>query len=498
MSIPLVAIVGRPNVGKSSLFNRLVGRPVSIVDDTPGVTRDRILHEVRRDGCRFDLVDTGGIGIVDEDCLEADIERQIFRAIEHADRIIMLGDGRDGVNQLDERIAGILRPHHERVQLAVNKIDALSLDANIHEFHRLGLGDPLPVSAEQLRGLGDLLEALREALPALVDADPENETTAPRIADGSAEAPLRICLAGRRNVGKSSLTNALCGEERVIVADHAGTTRDAVDVPIVTEQGHFDLIDTAGLRRKKQLKQDLEFYAAVRSEYGIRRADVVCLVLDASEDIGAVDKKLAHFCEVEGKPTILVVNKWDLAKGTQTSQATFSEWLRLRLPGLRFAPILYTSAINKRNLDQLLSLALELYQEYQQRVSTAELNPLLEAAVRRRRPRKVGPQPTKIYYGTQADTRPPTFLIFVNRTDWIEPGYSRYLENYFRKHLAFARVPFRIVFKARESQFHEHADEYVRKQVGTKADRHARLLLPKANKRQRDERSGQRHKRRRG
>ena len=321
--LPLVAIVGRPNVGKSSLFNRLVGKPVSIVDPTAGVTRDRILHEVQRGDAHFELVDTGGIGIVDEAKLEADVERQIMRAIEHADRILFVVDGRDGITPLDREIANLLRPHHDRISLLVNKIDHENLEANIHEFYALGVGEELfPVSAEQTRGLVDLTDHLAEFFPFDENAEDTEDD------DGR----LKICLAGRRNVGKSSITNALCGEERVIVADHAGTTRDAIDIPIDHEVGQFTLIDTAGLRKKRQLTQDLEFYAACRTERGIKRADVVLAVLDASEEVGMVDKKIAHYCEVEGKPTIIVVNKWDLAEAGGATQEQYETWLRDRIP----------------------------------------------------------------------------------------------------------------------------------------------------------------------
>ncbi len=474
MNLSLVAIVGRPNVGKSSLFNRLVGKPISIVDPTAGVTRDRILHEVRRDGFRFDLVDTGGIGIVDEAKLEADIELQIMRAIDNADRIVFLCDGRDGVAALDERIAQLLRPHKDRVVLAVNKIDHENMEGDIYEFAKLGVGEPHAVSAEQVLGLPDLLELVAEGDDNFLDTtDEENYYDSDAI---------RICFAGRRNVGKSSLTNALCGEDRVIVADHPGTTRDAIDIPLTTDDGNFLLIDTAGLRRKKQLRQDLEFYAACRTERGIRRADVIMLVVDASDDIGIVDKKLAHYCESEGKPTVLVVNKWDLAKGTGATQEKFIEWLRIQLPGVRYAPVVFTCALTGKNMDRVLKISQELFEENQMRANTAELNSLLERAVQRRRPRRIGPNETKLYYMTQAQSSPPTFLIFVNRTDWIESGYSRYLENFFRKYLPFSRVPYRIVFKARSSQYHDHADERTTTLARTKGERNARLLVPKAKR----------------
>lgn len=470
--LPIVAIIGRPNVGKSSLFNKLVGVPVSIVDPRAGVTRDRIFHDVHRDGCAFTLIDTGGIGIVDEAKLELDVNTQIDRAIATADRILFVCDGKDGLQHQDKDIARKLRPHQKRVSLVINKIDHDNQENAIHEFQQLGLGDPQPVSAAQVRGLHDLMDHLRAELPSVAEEHEEKNY----------RDYLRICFAGRRNVGKSSLTNALCGEERVIVADLAGTTRDAIDVPIETDAGKFLLIDTAGLRKKKQLHEDLEFYAACRTERGISRSDVVMLVIDASDEIGVVDKKLAHFCSVEGKPTIVVINKWDIAEKEGGKAEAYQEWLFDRLPGLRFAPCLFTCALNGRNIDGLLELARELHAENQQRVSTSELNKLLESAVQRRRPRKIGPSYTKIYYATQGDVKPPTFTIFVNRTDWVEPGYSRYLENYFRKHLPFNRVPYRIIFKARKSQFHDNKDQHERAIIGTKAERRSHLIVPKSSK----------------
>ncbi len=468
---PTVAIVGRPNVGKSSLFNRLVGEPVAIVDPTPGVTRDRLLHEVRRDEVRFDLIDTGGIGIVDEAKLEADVYGQVDRAIGSADRIIFLCDGRDGVTHLDREIAGRLRPIKDKVVLAVNKIDHDTLENEIHPFVRLGLGEPIAVSAAQVLGLTDLLERVADGNPAFADDGSEPNEENGRI---------RICLTGRRNVGKSSLTNAICGEDRVIVADYAGTTRDAVDVPLDRDQGRFTLIDTAGLRKKGQIEEDVEFYAACRTERAIRRAHVVILVLDASDDLGQVDKKIAHFCEAEGKPTIIVINKWDLAEAGGAKRSEYHTWLQDRLPGLRFAPIVFTCALTGFNVHDILRLSAELYDETLQRVATHEVNDLIEAAVQRRRPRKVGPQPTKIYYGTQAADAPPTFVFFVNRTDWVESGYSRYLESFLRERLPFKRIPLRILFKSRDSQYHEGLDEQRVVTGRNKADRQVALVVPLA------------------
>ncbi len=478
MSRPTVAIVGRPNVGKSSLFNRLVGQPIAIVDPTPGVTRDRILHEARFEGWRFDVIDTGGIGIVDEAKLEKDVYRQVERAIGTADRIIFLVDGREGILPLDREIAATLRPIRERVILAVNKIDHEGLDHDIHTFLQLGCGEPMGISAAQATGLIDMLDRIGADLPDMKDNDEP-----PKADDGR----LKICLAGRRNVGKSSLTNALCGEERVIVADLPGTTRDAIDVPISDKYGEYTLIDTAGLRKKNQIEEDVEFYAACRTERAILRSQVVLLVLDVSDEVGTVDKKLAHFCEAEGKPTILVLNKWDIAEAAgRTDRDEYLKWLRDRLPGLRYAPAVYTCALTGAHVRECLKMAAELKIEAAGRIPTAEVNKLIEMAVQKRRPRKVGPSPTKIYFGTQAETNPPTFVIFVNRTDWIEPGYSRYLENFIRERVPFQRVPIRILFKSRESRFHENLDEHRMVMGKTKSERNVALIIPRRPKRKGD------------
>jgi GTP-binding protein len=487
MPLPVIAIVGRPNVGKSSLFNRLAGEPIAIVDPTPGVTRDRLFHTVRRDGRQFEIIDTGGIGLVDEAKLQADVYRQVERAIHAADRIVFLTDGREGVTPLDREIAGRLRPLHERVVLAVNKLDHDGLDQEIYPFLALGLGDPMGISASQARGLHDLVERLCAGLP----GSRLGEDTEPSPVDGR----IRLCLAGRRNVGKSALTNALCGEERVIVADLPGTTRDAIDVPLDRPEGKFVLIDTAGLRKKNQIERDLEFYAACRTERAIKRADVVLLVLDAGDEVGMVDKKIAHFCEVEGKPTVIVINKWDLAEAGGADRGEYLTWLRDRLPGLGYAPATFTCALTGYNLGEGLKLATELHRENHLRVATAEVNRLLEAAQQRRRMKKVGPVPTRMYYGTQAETTPPTFIIFVNRTDWIEAGYSRYLENFLRDHLPFPRVPIRILFKSRESAFHGQLDAHRVVRARHKAERRANLIVPKSNRRRTEQRP-QRPKRR--
>ncbi len=468
---PTVAIVGRPNVGKSSLFNRLVGQPIAIVDPTPGTTRDRLLHEVRRDGVRFDLIDTGGIGIVDEAKLEADVHRQIERAIATADRILFLVDARDGVAHLDREIAERLRPIRERVILIANKVDHEGLEGDIHVFAKLGLGTPHALSAAQATGIHALMELLCASLPAMREGSEAAE------ADGDDDR-IRLALVGRRNVGKSSLTNAICGEERVIVADLPGTTRDAIDVEIDRPEGRFTLIDTAGLRKRAKVDGDLEFYSACRTERAIKRAQVVLFVLDASDDLGMMDKKIAHFCESEGKPVIIVLNKWDLAEAGGAKRAQYIEWLHDRLPGLAYAPVVTTCALSGFNLDDILTRSVEMVAETRSRVATSELNRLIELAVERRRPRKVGPQPTRIYYATQAETQPPTFIVFVNRTDWIEPGYSRFLEGFLRERLPFKQVPLRILFKSRDSRLHENQDAHRVIRGRNRADRSPTLVVP--------------------
>ncbi|MEK7415798.1 MAG: ribosome biogenesis GTPase Der [Planctomycetota bacterium] len=467
---PLIAIVGRPNVGKSSLFNRLVGQPIAIVDPTPGTTRDRILHEVRRDGVRFDLVDTGGIGIVDSMKLEGDIYKQIERAIATADRIIFLVDGREGILPLDTEVARLLRKHKNKVTLVVNKIDHEGLDHEIYQFVNLGLGQPLSISAAQANGLHDLLGHLLELMPEIKD-------------DGGPDEPndgrLRLALVGRRNVGKSSLTNALCGDQRVIVADIPGTTRDAVDVTITRDDATYVLIDTAGLRKRTQMiEDDLEFFSACRTERAIRRAHVVLLVIDASDEIAAVDKKIARFVEAEGKPTILVVNKWDIAEKAHASRTAYLEWLHDRLPGLDYAPAVFTCALTGTHVDDILALASELAIESKSRISTPRTNEIIEAAIQQKRPKKIGTSPTRIYYATQAECEPPTFILFVNRTDWIEPNYSRYLERFIRSNVDFSRVPIRILFKSRDSRFHEIEDVHRVVKGRHKAERNPGLVLP--------------------
>ena len=473
---PTIAIVGRPNVGKSSLFNRLVGQPIAIVDPTPGVTRDRLLHEVRRDGYRFDIIDTGGIGIVDVAKLETDVYQQVERAIGTADRILFMVDGREGIAHLDREIANKLRPIKYKVVLAVNKIDHDKFEHEVHVFSALGLGEPMGVSAAQATGLHDLLQALCRDLPSAIDDGAAEE-------DPEDDSRIKLCLAGRRNVGKSSLTNALCGEKRVIVADLPGTTRDAIDIPLDRPAGAFTLIDTAGLRKKGNIEDDIEFYAACRTERAIRRAHVIMLVIDASDELSMMDKKIAHFCEVEAKPTLIVINKWDLAEAGGATRDEYTVWLHDRLPGLRYAPVIFTCAISGYQVETLLKTAAELHQETKARVTTHEVNELIEAAVARRRPKKIGPQPTKIYYGTQADERPPTFIFFVNRTDWIEPNYPRYLESFLRERLPFKRIPLRLLFKARESKFHDGLDERRVVKGRTKADRTASLVIPLRSKR---------------
>ncbi|MCS6971079.1 MAG: ribosome biogenesis GTPase Der [Planctomycetota bacterium] len=468
---PTVAIVGRPNVGKSSLFNRLVGQPIAIVDPTPGTTRDRLLHPVRRDGLRFDLVDTGGIGIVDEAKLAQDVYQQVQRAIAAADRIVFLCDARAGLHPLDREIAALLRPHRERVLLAVNKVDHEGLEAEVGQFLTLGLGEPVAISAAQATGLHELLERLSAGCPAMRDGG---------SADDAESDAIRLALVGRRNVGKSSLTNALCGEPRVIVADLPGTTRDAVDVELERDGQRFVLIDTAGLRKRAQMREDdLEFFSACRTERAIRRADVVLFVIDAAEEIAMVDKRIARFIEAESKPCVLVVNKWDIAERAHASKSAYRAWLDDRLPGLAYAPAVFTCALTGLDVELLLTTAARLHAAAAHRVPTARLNEIIAAAVQQRRPRKVGPQPTRIYYATQAEVRPPTIIVFVNRTDWLEPGYARYLEHFVRREVAeFAEIPLRILFKARDSRFHGQLDEHRVVRGRTKAERHATLILP--------------------
>ena len=438
MPLPVVAIVGRPNVGKSSLFNRLLGRRASIVEPTAGVTRDRVSTIWEWDDAFIELVDTGGVGVVDRDDLSEHVQRQIQYAINQADLIIFLVDAREGLTALDRRAANLLKRHSDKILLMANKVDEPHLGEQIGEFVRLGFGEPMPVSAMNGSGKRALVERIMERLPNASDEAP-------------AEATMRIALVGKRNSGKSTFINVLAGEERVIVSETPGTTRDSIDVRFEKDGRTFIAIDTAGIRKKSKIADDIEFYALVRAMDSIRRADVVLLLIDATDPVGQVDKKLAAEIVAMYKPCILVVNKWDLAV-KRTSTEEFGDYLTKVMPGVDYAPVAFTSANKGRNIDSVIDLAAEMFKQAKTRVGTGRLNAVLRDALDAHPPTgKRGRRSPKIYYGSQVAVQPPTVVLFTNSPKLIYPPLERFLLNRFRESLPFGEIPIRLIFKARRA-----------------------------------------------
>ena len=437
MRVPRIAIVGRPNVGKSTLSNRLCHSRVSIVEPTEGVTRDRVSVFARiptADGERaVEVIDTGGVGIVDRDDLGPFVEQQIDAALRSADLVLFLVDARSGLTPLDEEVAKRLRGLEKPVLLVVNKVEGPREQWSVDEFRRLGLGgEPLAISAQNGDGIGLLCEHIGELLP------PRQEGEAPP------EPVLKIAIVGRRNAGKSTLLNTLAREERVIVSEIPGTTRDALDVVIERDGEPFVLIDTAGVRKKKSHADAVEFYSDARSHKAIRRADVVFLLFDATEPLSAIEKRLARYVTDHYKVVILCANKWDLV-GDLTPQ-DYVAYLAQELPGLSFAPVSFLSAKTGFNVAQTFDLARELHRSSQKRVPTGELNRVLERALQARSPNRKG-HLVRVRYATQADIAPPTFVLFVNDKRLIGKDWLRYLENRLREELGFHEVPIHIVLR---------------------------------------------------
>jgi GTP-binding protein len=439
MALPMVAIVGRPNVGKSSLLNTLAGRRISIVDPTAGVTRDRIQTLIEHDGVYFDLVDTGGYGIVDRDDLGEQVEQQIRYAVEQAALILFVVDARDGLMPLDSAVAEWLRRSGRPVLLIANKVDAPNARVELAEFYKLGFGEPLAVSALHRRGEAELKDRIAEALR------PLGEAAAPQ------DPTMKIAIVGRRNVGKSTFINALAGQERVIVSEVAGTTRDAVDVRFERDGHTYVAIDTAGVRKKSKMSDDIEYYSFHRAELSIRRADVVLFMLDATQEVSSVDKHLGAYIAEQHKPCILVVNKWDLAKD-RASTDQYGEYLLKTLPGLEYAPVAFTTARDARNIQSVIDLAAGLFKQARTRVSTADLNAVIEELSTHVTPRaRHGTGAVKIFYGTQVSTEPPTLVFFVNDPSRVSPAFQRFLLNRLRERLPFPEVPVRLMFRGRRS-----------------------------------------------
>ncbi len=433
--LPQVAIVGRPNVGKSSLFNWLAGRRIAIVDPTPGVTRDRLVAPIQIGDRYLELVDTGGMGIEDKDKLTADVERQIAHAVDAASVLIFLVDVRTGPVPLDVEVAERLRGIQKPVLLIANKCDVPTLDDQVGEFYRLGFGDVLCVSAQQNRGKGELLRLIQQHLP-----------TETKDEQPAADASLKLAIVGRRNTGKSTFINCLAHGERTIVSEVEGTTRDSVDVHFDKEGKSILAIDTAGIRNRGKIKTDVDFYSLARAERSIRRADVVLHFLDAAKRVSMVDKQLAGYILENHKPAIFVVNKWDLLKGKIVT-GEFGEYLRRVFPSLDFVPISFITAKDGKNVQQLLDLAQSLHKQANVRVGTGELNRVLQQALTEQPPSVRSNRQGKVYFASQVGVAPPTIVLFTNGPQLFDNTYLRYLLKALRDYLPFKDVPIKLYLR---------------------------------------------------
>ena len=437
MARPVVAIVGRPNVGKSTLFNKLVGARLSIVDDKPGVTRDRIYGDCEWLGHRFLLVDTGGIEPRADDVILSQMRAQANIAIATADVIVLVTDLRSGVVATDQDVANMLQKSGKPVILCVNKCDSVGApDPEFYEFYNLGMGDPIAVSAVHGHGTGDMLDAVYDLLP------PEDE-----LEDD--EDAIHVAIIGKPNVGKSSLVNRIAGEERAIVSNIAGTTRDATDTVVENEEGKFVLIDTAGIRKKARVTERIEHYSVLRAYMAVDRADVCLILIDATEGFTEQDSKVAGYAHEQGKASIIVVNKWDLIEKDNSTMKEFEEKLQRDFSFMSYAPFLFISAKTGQRVPKLFAKIHEVYQQNAMRISTGMLNDVLAYATTRVQPPSDKGRRLKIYYMTQASTKPPTFVIFVNRADLFHFSYQRYIENQIRSTFGLTGTPVRFVVRER-------------------------------------------------
>ncbi|HSE28061.1 MAG TPA: ribosome biogenesis GTPase Der [Gemmatimonadales bacterium] len=439
MSRPTVALVGRPNVGKSTLFNRLVGGRRAIVSDRPGTTRDRHFAEAEWNGRSFWLVDTGGLVPDSRDSMDRAIGRQVELALEQADVVVLLVDGKEGLHPVDQDVAERLRQSGRPVLLAVNKLDDLPASQAQHEFWALGLGEPMPVSAATGKASGDLLDAIVGRFPPRTEAEDE--------------AAVAVAVVGRPNVGKSSLVNRLLGEDRLVVSAEAGTTRDAIDSHLRYHGRTLTFIDTAGLRKRARVSEDIEFYSTLRTRRAIERAHVCVLVVDATIGVHVQDLRIANEAWEAGAALIVVVNKWDLVEEKDANTARRGqEEVVARAPFLQDVPFVYVSAQSGQRVRQLLDLILEVADARQQRVATAEVNKVLERLVERNMPPQSAGEEVRLLYATQVATAPPMFAIFSNRPDEVPEAYQRYLINGFREAWGFKGSPIRLRLRRRSGR----------------------------------------------
>ena len=440
MSKPIVAIVGRPNVGKSTLFNALAGENIAIVKDTPGVTRDRIYADVTWLNHNFTLIDTGGIEPDSSDIILSQMREQAQTAIDTADVIVFLTDVRQGLQDADAKVADMLRRSHKPVILAVNKVDSFQkYMADVYEFYNLGIGDPVPVSASSRLGIGDMLDEVVSYFPE--DMDEEEEDLRPKIA-----------IVGKPNVGKSSIINRLTGKNRVIVSDIAGTTRDAIDTDIRYDGKEYVFIDTAGLRRKNKIKEELERYSIIRTVTAVERADVVVVVIDAQEGVTEQDAKIAGIAHERGKGVIIAVNKWDAIEKNDKTIYEFTRRIREVLSFMAYAEILFISASTGQRLPKLFDTIDMVVENQTLRIQTGVLNEIITEATAMQQPPSDRGRRLKIFYVTQVSVKPPTFVIFVNNKELMHFSYTRYLENKIRDTFGFKGTSLKFIIRERKEQ----------------------------------------------
>lgn len=453
---PIVAIVGRPNVGKSTLFNRLIGQRWAIVEDRPGTTRDRIYGEAVWGGREFTVVDTGGLEVIprtrdgrfkapplaeDSRAFIGEMQQQVAAAIQEADVIILLTDVADGVTTADRQVAELLRARKKPVLLAVNKVDSREHETGIFDFYQLGLGDPIPISALHGKGTGELLDAVVAALP-----------PAPAEREEEEEEAIHIAIVGRPNVGKSTLFNKLVRDERAIVSDIPGTTRDVLDTEVRWEGKTFVFLDTAGIRRKGRIGRGVEYYSVLRAMRAMERSDVVLLVIDATEGVTEQDAHIAGYAFDRFRSIIVVVNKWDLVEKDAYTMVEYTRRVRHALNFIDFAPIVFVSARTGQRVSRIFPLAEHVYQERFVRLPTSKLNRIVQAALVEHTPPMKGTRPLRLYYVTQPAVDPPTFVFFVNDAELVHFSYQRYLENKIREQHPFDGTPLRLVFKSHEGR----------------------------------------------
>ena len=428
--------MGRPNVGKSTLFNKIVGKRIAIVEDTPGVTRDRIYADAEWLNYKFTLIDTGGIEPESEDIIAKQMRRQAELAIETANVIIFIVDGRAGITAADEEVADMLRRCKKPIVLVVNKVDHPKFEESIYDFYSLGIGTPISISAEQGLGIGDMLDEVVAGFSAMGDDEEEHS--------------IGIAVVGRPNVGKSSLVNALLGEERTIVSNVPGTTRDAIDSPFTYGGKDYTLIDTAGIRRKRAIEDEtVERYSVIRSLAAIRRCDIALIVVDAERGLSEQDVRIAGYVHEEGKASVLVVNKWDTIEKDTYTVEKFKKEMLADLAFMSYVPMLFVSAKTGQRVQKVMEMASFAYEQNSIRITTGKLNDIVNEAITMNDPPVNNGRRLRVYYSTQVSTCPPTFVIFVNEPDLMHFSYRRYLENYIRKSFSITATPIRLIIRKR-------------------------------------------------